>query len=200
MTQTKKYLEDLYNRVSRGDLKGENDVQVTINFEIIGDEDAPVIYLEKEPYVDIRQMFHVGQKHPLSMYEQQMGLIGFKIDDNYVIKYVFPSYFKRLDKDLAISTGTTLKQIGDEIKIAGRNFSESDDRDHYIADGLRFLGFIHFHPIQEELQYSIGDEKFHKFMIRKYKDYIGILINPEHDLIGAYVGPDIIQGCLKIIV
>jgi len=56
---------------------------------------------------------------------------GFKIDGNYVVKYVFPSYVKRAAPDLTFRTRATIKQIKEEVGIAAKNFSESDDRDDY---------------------------------------------------------------------
>lgn len=167
--------------------------------EVKDDPKAKEIWIEPEAYRDIESYFHFGKNSPVSMYEQQMGLIGFKIDSGYVIKYVFPSFVDRLANDYARFNKNTISQAMRELEIIKKEFSTSDDKDDYIGDGLVFLGFIHSHPIQKELQYSTGDESIHNSMINQFGDYIGILVNPKEILIGAYYGKDIIQGCLKIL-
>ena len=157
------------------------------------------IFVEPGAYLDIRQYFHMGQNHPASVYEQQMGLVGFKTDDNYVIKYVFPSHIDRLGKNKARFREDTLSLALQETEIIKKCFEESDDKEDYVGDGLRFLGFCHSHPIQKELCYSKGDCVIHKEIANRFGDYIGILINPKEDLIGAYYGKEIRQGNLKLI-
>lgn len=160
---------------------------------------ADNIYIEPEAYEDLKQYFHMGKSHPVSIYEQQVGLVGFKIDSGYVIKYIFPSITNRLNEEMSFFTTQTMKQAQKETNIIKNNFKKSDDREDYIADGLMFLGFAHSHPIQKELCYSVGDEILHKMIIKKNGDYIGILIYPKDELIGAYYGKDIKQGNLKIV-
>lgn len=163
------------------------------------DLSAACIYVEPQAYEEMRNYFHVGRRHPLSMFEQQMGLVGFKVDENYVIRYVFPSYINRLAADLAIFHRDTLKQAERETKIIKRNVKGSDDKEKPVTGELRFLGFAHSHLLQRELQYSVGDERIHKKLVQRYGDYIGILLNPIEDLIGAYYGRDIRQANLKLL-
>ena len=93
-----------------------------------------------------------------------------------------------------------MKHAAAQTKIIKRNIGVSDDRGLPGSDKLRFLGFIHSHPIQEELTYSVGDELIHRRLAEKLGDYIGILINPEHELIGAYYGgKEIKQARLKLV-
>jgi len=163
------------------------------------DEPADDIFIEPEAYEDIKRIFHMGKKNPLSMYEQQVGLVGFKIDNDYVIKYVFPSETKVLAADLAVFKSNTVKHAEYTAKIIKDNFPLSDDKDDYVCKGLKFLGFAHSHPIQKDLCYSVGDEIIHRHLVKKFGDYLGILINPSEDLIGVYYGKEIKQGNLKII-
>lgn len=167
--------------------------------EVPSTEDTVNVYIEPEAYQDIKQYFHIGHKHPLSMFEQQMGLIGFKVDDGYVVKYVFPSIINTINNELATFQKDTIKQVKKTTKIIRKNFNHSSDKDDYIGDGLKFLGFIHSHPTQDELQYSVGDEYIHTKLASKNKDYIGILVNPSLDIIGAYYGETIKQANLLII-
>lgn len=164
-----------------------------------GESSAADIYVEPEAYAEIRAFFHAGVRHPASMYEQQMGLVGFQVDGNYVVRYVFPSYTNRLAEDMAVFTGYTLRQAEKETDIIRRNVAESCDREKPVMGELRFLGFIHSHPAQKELQYSVGDVYIHRKLVRKYGDYIGILINPCDELAGAYYGKEIRQANLKLL-
>lgn len=172
-----------------------------IKIETVMDEgSAPAVYIEPEAYEDIRHFFHVGRRHPLSLFEQQMGLVGFKVDGDYVVRYVFPATINSIASDLATFNKNTMKHAMEQTKIIKRNIGPSDDAHLPGADRLKFLGFIHSHPVQEELTYSIGDELMHNRLCDKLGDYIGILINPEHDLLGAYCGrKDIIQARLKLV-
>ena len=169
--------------------------------EIYDKEDAPAIYLEPAAYEDMRRYFHMGKKHPLSMYEQQMGLVGFRLGKDYVIRYVFPDDGHLRYKDNAIFDQRIIKKAKRETKIIKDNYYFSDDKTDYMGQsGLFFLGFVHSHPIQDELTYSVGDEMIHRRLNKMLKGhYIGILINPADDTIGAYVGEKIQQGRLRII-
>lgn len=186
--ETAKYLEDLKRRYAEYSL-----------VSVMSDKIARDIYIEPDAYEDIKRHFNVGKKKPLSLYEQEMALIGFKVDTNYVIKYVTPINMKRVAGDLGFYRKSDLAYALSEADIARKNFAFSDDKDDYIGRGLQFLGFIHSHPVQTELQYSIGDEKLHSYFVNKFGDYVGILINPSEDLIGAYYGKKIKQGNLRII-
>lgn len=157
------------------------------------------IYMEPKAYEDMVSYFHFGENHSVSMYEQQMGMIGFKADSTYVIKYVFPSCINRYSPMDAIFDCQTLKQALQETDAIKSCFYKSDDCNDYIGDGLKFLGFIHSHCTQQNLQYSIGDELMHKRMVKKFGDYIGILVYPKGELLGAYYGEENKQGILKII-
>lgn len=157
------------------------------------------IYIEPSAYREICSYFHFGQKHPGSMYEQQMGLVGFKTEENYVIRYVFPSYIIREGADRARFSRETLIQAERETQILAANRERSGDRGEWIEGELCFLGFCHSHPGQETLCYSSGDEAIHRSLVRRYGDYIGILVNPQKEWIGAYYGEELRQGNLKII-
>ncbi|MDO4458646.1 MAG: radical SAM protein [Clostridia bacterium] len=167
--------------------------------EISGEDVGEVIYIEPDAYKELRSLFHMGRRNPYSMYEQQAGLVGFRTGDSWVVKYVFPSLTVRINEDTAKFASDTLKHAVRETEIIRKNFPYSDDRDDFIGDGLVFLGFAHSHPLQRELQYSTGDENIHNYLMKKLGHYMGILINPEEDLIGAYSGKEIKQAGLRII-
>lgn len=163
------------------------------------DEKARDIYIEPDAYKDMERYFHMGTEHPSSIYEQQMILAGFKIGKTYIIKYAVPSYVKRISGEVALFDKNTMKQVKREVQIINENIHRSSDKDDYIIGNIKFLGFAHSHPIQEELQYSVGDEKIHTMLAKEFGDYIGILVNPKNDLIGAYYGKEIKQGNLNIV-
>lgn len=162
------------------------------------DAPAPKVFLEPDAWEELRAFFHFGVRHPLSAYEQQMGLVGFRLGEDYVIKYVFPSCVDSRAPDLATFTPETLREAERNVRIIQKNFSRSDDAGDPTGTGLRFLGFAHSHPAQKELTYSTGDEKLHRALRRRYGTYIGILVNPVEETIGAYVGARIEQADLRI--
>jgi len=165
--------------------------------EVSGDECASNIYIEPDAYNDIKNIFHFGKRHPQSMYEQQVGLVGFKAGNAYIVKYVFEANGKLRYKDNAIFTNSIIKKALFETDVINRNLPYSDDAKNYIGrQKLKFLGFAHSHPIQEELCYSVGDEFIHNRLYKKLGDYIGVLIYPEKELIGAYYGKEIKQANL----
>ena len=63
---------------------------------------------------------------------------------------------------------------------------------------MRFLGFIHSHPTQSELQYSVGDDRIHERMCKQFGFYAGILVHPADGTLGAYCGSEIKQAKLII--
>ena len=167
--------------------------------EVLGQIGTDTVYIEPEAYREIQAYFHTGHMSPLSAYEQQMGLIGFRIDHNYVVKYVFPSAISSVAGDLAFFTKDTIPQAIRTTRSIIQNFPLSDDRNDMIGRGLTFLGFLHSHPTQEELCYSVGDEILHKRLYSRFGDYMGMLIYPKKELIGVYLGKTIRQGNLCIL-
>lgn len=169
-------------------------------FVVIGGEENEDYEVIIEPQASdfIDSYFNTGKKHPLSMYEQQMALIGFRTENTFVVRYVIPCDGAFRAGDNAIFTNRILRTVESELKIINKNYFKSDDRgccgcELSINEPMKFLGFIHSHPEQEELQYSIGDDAIHERMTKKFGDYIGILINPAKNTIGAYYGKDIKQ-------
>ena len=171
--------------------------------EIAGEEDAPEVLIEPEAFASIRQYFHLGKKHPQSMYEQQMALIGFTVGDLSVVRYVIPCDGALRAADNAIFTNNIIKTVDKELKIINNNYYRSDDRQLCGSEcdnrePMRFLGFIHSHPTQSELQYSTGDEAIHARMLKRYGSYVGVLVNPAEATMGAYYGKELRQARLIV--
>ena len=110
--ETAKYLEDLKRRYAGYSL-----------VSVMSDKIARDIYIEPDAYEDIQRHFNVGKKKPLSLYEQEMALIGFKVDTNYVIKYVTPINMKRVAGDLGFYRKSDLAYALSEADIVRKNFA-----------------------------------------------------------------------------
>ena len=171
--------------------------------EISGEEDAPRLLIEPEAFAFLREYFHLGKKHPQSLYEQQMALIGFTVGDLSVVRYVIPCDGALRAADNAIFTNNILKTVDKELKIINNNYYGSDDRALPGSEcdnraPMRFLGFIHSHPTQSGLQYSTGDEAIHYRMLKRYGSYFGVLVNPADATMGAYYGKELRQARLIV--
>ncbi len=177
------YLDDLFARYP--------DVSF---YEISGDADGGrEVLIEPDAYRFIKEYFHLGQTHPQSMFEQQMALVGFSRGDLDVVRYMIPCDGALRAEDNAIFTKRILKTVDKELKIINNNYYRSSDRALCGSDcdnrrPMRFLGFIHSHPTQHELQYSTGDDAIHSRMLRRFGSYVGILVHPADETMGAYCG------------
>ena len=173
-------------------------------YEISGDDEAaPAVLIEPEAYRLIAQYFHFGRNHPQSMCEQQMALVGFSVGNLRVVRYVIPCDGALRAPDNAIFTKNILKTVDKELKIMNNNYYRSDDRALCGSEcsnkvPMRFLGFIHSHPTQRELQYSTGDDAIHLRMLKRFGEYIGILVNPADKTLGAYYGEQLQQAKLIV--
>ena len=173
-------------------------------FEISsGDADAPELIIEPDAYLSIKQYFHLGRRHPQSMFEQQMALVGFTCGNTSVARYVIPCDGTLRAADNAIFTKRILRTVAQELSIINENYYNSDDRglcgsECSNAAPMKFLGFIHSHPTQSELQYSTGDDAIHLKMLRRFGDYVGVLVHPESAAMGAYAGADLRQAKLIV--
>ncbi|MBR3439039.1 MAG: SPASM domain-containing protein, partial [Clostridia bacterium] len=173
-------------------------------YEISGDdENACQLIIEPDAYRSIKQYFHMGEKNPLSMFEQQMALIGFENGSTGVVRYVIPCDGAYRAEDNAIFSGKILKTVESELAIINKNYYNSSDKGLCGSEcdnkkPMKFLGFIHSHPTQSELQYSTGDDRIHGRMLKKYGSYTGVLVNPADGTIGAYYGAEIKQAKLII--
>ena len=163
-------------------------------FEVSAETDAErEVLIEPDAYLSVKQYFHLGQTHPQSMFEQQMALVGFSVGKLDVVRYVIPCDGALRAEDNAIFTKRILKTVDKELKIINNNYYRSDDRalcgsDCSGSEPMHFLGFIHSHPTQQDLQYSTGDDAIHARMLRRFGRYVGILVHPADAAMGAYCG------------
>ena len=97
-------------------------------YEISGDdEDAAELIIEPDAYRSIKQYFHIGAKNPLSMFEQQMALIGFETGGTGVVRYVIPCDGAYRAEDNAIFSGKILRTVESELAIINKNYYNSSD-------------------------------------------------------------------------
>lgn len=146
----------------------------------INNSDKNVI-IDINAFEDLKQYFHINQKHPLSMYEQQVALAGFKIDNYYVVKYIIPSILYNRTRNMGFVKYDDIKLIQDEINIIKENIYLSDDKNDFFNKEIEFLGFAHTHPMDTNSHFSDGDITFHKNMYKKNKDFLSLLINPQRN-------------------
>lgn len=194
--------KDIFDKPERYFLKKMKQQYGSLNISVVkSDEIASKVYIEPRAYEELKNLFRFGTRHPLNMYEQQAGLVGYKTGDICVIKYIFEDNGYKRYKDNAMFVKRIMDTARYETDVIKKNFPYSDDKDDYIGEHgkLELLGFAHSHPVQSELRYSIGDELLHKRLVKKLGNYIGILINPKDETIGAYIGKKIIQAELVIL-
>lgn len=144
-------------------------------------EITEVIFM-KTAYEDMKNYFHVGSMHPVSMYEQLMGMAGDVENGVVKVNYVYPVFMKNRARNMGYVDEQTVKEALDELEIINENLLLSD----YPERDLKFLGFIHSHPMDVNFKYSDGDKQFHKQMLERFPDYTGVLINPQDKKIKAY--------------
>lgn len=172
--------------------------------EISGDDpDAAALIFEPEAFRDVKRYFHFGSDQPQSMFEQQMALIGFSVGSTGVVRYVIPCDGGHRAADNALFTNRIMRTVEAELRIINKNYYKSSDRalpGSECSNGqpMKFLGFIHSHPTQPELQYSTGDDAIHSSMLRKFGAYFGVLTHPASEALGAYYGKDFRQARLIV--
>lgn len=143
-----------------------------------------VVHIKEPAYKDIKNYFHVGESHPVSMYEQMMGLVGTKNGKEYVIEYVFPCFLKNRVRNMGYVDSKVLEEAQKETQIINENLSLLKQEN----SNLKLLGFIHSHPLDVNFQYSDGDVEFHQMMFNKFGEFLGIILNPQEKRIKAYEG------------
>ena len=156
-------------------------------------ENRANIIFEPNAFDFLNSFFHLGTKNPISMYEQQVSLFGFKENNNYIVKYVVPSLLKNRTRNMGYVDRETIENAKEELEIIKENFNLSDDKDDYIKE-LKFLGFAHSHPLDVDFCYSDNDYYWHQDMIQEFGDYIGVLINPSKNLITGFYTKECIQA------
>lgn len=148
---------------------------------------------------DLINIFHYGEYHPSNLYEQQAALIGNNFNGISLVKYVIPAILYNRAGNMATMDDFCLSQIMDEVSIINENISKSD---HIYQDSygdVSFLGFAHSHPGNTDFRFSINDTKNHKDFVKRFSDFLSIILNPQKEKIVCFSGTDCVQSKLILL-
>lgn len=157
------------------------------------------VYIDPEAYEQIKSYFNIGKKHPSSMYEQQMALIGYKTGNNFIVRYAVPSFMENRTRNMGCVNKNTITNAIEEAEIINENFFLSDDSNDIYKGEFRLLGFIHSHPMDVNFAFSDGDSLFHNMVHNIIGENISMLVNPQNENIAAFSELNMKQINLKII-
>ncbi len=139
---------------------------------------------------DLYSIFHYGECHPSNLYEEQAGLIGNNFNEVSLVKYVVPAILYNRARNMATMDDFCLRQIMDEISIINENIPKSDSIYQDLFGNVEFLGFAHSHPQETDFRFSTHDTKNHKDFVKKFGDFISIILNPQKEKIVGFLGEE----------
>lgn len=142
---------------------------------------------------ELYSLFYYGKYHPLNLYEQQAALIGNRLVDGYLVKYVVPSILINRAGNMAITNDFCLNQVLDEVDIINENVRKSDNIYQDDLGDVSLLGFAHSHPLDTEFRFSIEDTKNHNEYVKQFGDFVSIILNPQKKNIVCFAGKNIEQ-------
>lgn len=142
---------------------------------------------------DIFVFFHYGECHPSNLYEQQVALVGNNLGNISLVKYVVPAILYNRAGNMATMDDFCISQIIDEVSIINENILKSDEIYKDSFGNVKFLGFAHSHPGETDFRFSINDTKNHKEFVKKFGDFLSIIINPQEKKIVCFSG----EGCVQ---
>ncbi len=137
---------------------------------------------------DLYNIFHYGKYHPSNLYEQQAALIGNKLRDISLVKYVVPAILYNRAGNMATMDDFCINQIMDEVSIINENIPKSDPIYQDPFGKVEFLGFAHSHPGETDFRFSIHDTKNHLDFIKQFGDFLSIILNPQNKKIVCFSG------------
>lgn len=142
---------------------------------------------------DLFVFFHYGECHPSNLYEQQVALVGNNLGNISLVKYVVPAILYNRAGNMATMDDFCISQIIDEVSIINENILKSDEIYKDSFGNVKFLGFAHSHPGETNFRFSINDTKNHKEFVKKFGDFLSIIINPQEKKIVCFSG----EGCVQ---
>lgn len=148
---------------------------------------------------ELMQYFHFGEKHPSNMYEQQVALIGNKIGDSFLIKFVVPSILYNRARNMATMDEFCIKQVLDEVDIINENINKSDSKYQDEFGKVQFLGFAHSHPQDAAFKFSVHDSKNHQDFVKRFGNFVAVLINPQKEKIVCFTEENAVQATLTLL-
>lgn len=162
------------------------------------DADTTVIFTPQATK-ELEGNFHYGEYHPSNLYEQQTALVGNRIGNIFLVKYVIPSILYNRAGNMATMDNFTIEQIRDEISIINENVKKSDAiyQDEYGE--VQLLGFAHSHPEEAELRFSIHDTENHKHFVQQFGDFLSVILNPQKKKLVGFSGEECKQTKLVLL-
>lgn len=160
--------------------------------------DKTVIFTPKATE-DLKMLFHYGENHPLNIYEQQVALIGNKLGDCYLVKFVVNSLLLNRASNMAITNDFCFNLALDEVSIINENLSKSDSIYQDEFGEVSLLGFAHSHPTGTEFRFSVNDTKNHKAYCEKMGVFMTVLVNPQKELLVCFEGQNCNQAKLILL-
>lgn len=188
-----------YNEVfkeQKENITSKDDLDISSFFKKITPKNGinkQCVVITKNAWDEISHYFRWGEFHPLNMYEQQMALVGYKTKNQYVIEYTIPCILLNRSGNMAITNDFCLEQTLDEVDIINENLHKLE------KEPVELLGFIHSHPCDTEFRYSSSDIENESFLRERFGNLIGILINPQKELIVAFDNKEFKQQSLIIL-
>lgn len=154
------------------------------------------IYFNENATNDLFAYFKWGEEHPLNMYEQQVGLVGYEINDEYYVYYVIPSILLNRSGNMAITNDFCLEYILDEVDIINENLLKLYGNS---IKSMKLLGFAHSHPMNTEFRFSSSDVENETYYANRFGDnFISLLLNPQKEKIVAFSSSTFEQLYLKL--
>lgn len=148
---------------------------------------------------ELFSLFHYGKYHPCNLYEEQVALIGNRLEDGYLIKYVVPSILINRAGNMAITNDFCLNHVLDEVDIINENVSKADKVYQDDLGKVSLLGFAHSHPLDTEFRFSMEDAKNHNEYVARFGDFISIILNPQKKNIVCFAGSECKQAILMLL-
>lgn len=152
------------------------------------EETTKTVIFTPQATKELQGIFHYGERHPSNLYEQQTALVGNKFGSVFLVKYVFPSILYNRTGNMATMNEFCIRQIMDEISIINENVAKSDAiyQDEYGE--VQFLGFAHSHPGDTEFRFSIHDTENHQEFVKRFGNFLSIILNPQKKRIVCFAG------------
>lgn len=154
------------------------------------------VYFSGEATNDLFHYFKWGENHPLNMYEQQVGLVGYEKNTDYYIYYIIPSILLNRSGNMATTNDFCLNYILDEVDVINENLLSLYGNS---IKSMKLLGFAHSHPMNTEFRFSSSDVENETYYVGKFGDnFISLLLNPQKKKIVAFSSSTFQQLYLKL--
>ncbi len=137
--------------------------------------------------------FHYGECHPSNLYEQQVALVGNNLGNISLVKFVVPAILYNRAGNMATMDEFCINQIMDEVSIINENIHKSDLIYQDSYGNVDFIGFAHSHPQETDFRFSIHDANNHKDFVKRYGNFLSIILNPQKKKIVCFSDEDCTQ-------